>query len=94
MSIMVFAGASQIMAVGMFVQGAALPVIVFATFLLNLRHLIMSSYVMNKLKGTKMSMKRILAFALCDESFALFSAGIGMKIVKDAEEKMDMEDYA
>lgn len=73
MSIFVFAGASQIMAVGMLAQGAAAPMIVLATFLLNLRHLVMSSYVMNRLKSTKPARRLLLAYALCDESFALFS---------------------
>lgn len=71
---LVFAGASQIMAVGMLAQGAAIPVIIIATFLLNLRHLIMSSYVMSKLKDTKIGMKMLLAFSITDESFVLFSA--------------------
>ena len=38
MSLLVYAGASQIMAAGMLAQGAAAAVIVLATFLLNLRH--------------------------------------------------------
>ncbi len=73
MSIIVFAGASQIMSIGMLVQGASVPAIIFATFLVNLRHLIMSTYVMNRLKETKLYKKMALAYVLCDESFALFS---------------------
>ena len=49
MSVMVFAGASQIMAVGMLASGAGLLSIVVATFILNLRHLIMSTCVVNQM---------------------------------------------
>lgn len=73
MSIIVIAGASQIMAVGMLVQGASVPAIIFATFLINLRHLIMSTYVMNRLKENGLLKKLALAYVLVDESFALFS---------------------
>ena len=45
MSIAVFAGASQMMAVGMYVQGASIIAMILATFILNLRHLIMSTCV-------------------------------------------------
>ena len=50
MSVLVFAGASQIMAVQMLADGAAVPAIVLATFILNLRHLIMSTCVFGKIK--------------------------------------------
>ena len=73
MSIIVIAGASQIMAVGMLVQGASVPAIIFATFLINLRHLIMSTYVMNRLKEIGLLKKMALAYVLVDETFALFS---------------------
>lgn len=73
MSIIVIAGASQIMAVGMLVQGASIPAIIFATFLINLRHLIMSTYVMNRLKEKGLLKKMALAYVLVDETFALFS---------------------
>jgi len=73
MSAIVFAGASQMMAVGMIAQGAAPISIVISTFLLNIRHLVMSSYMMNKLRNEKLPMRAFLSFAVCDESFALFS---------------------
>lgn len=73
MSIFVLAGSSQIMACGMLVQGAALPTIVLATFFLNLRHAIMSSSIFSRLKPVTLKEKLLLAYALTDESFALFS---------------------
>lgn len=50
MSVTVFAGASQMMAVGMYVQGASIAAMILATFILNLRHLIMSTCVVNRIK--------------------------------------------
>lgn len=73
MSVMVFAGASQIMATGMVIQGASAVAIVAATFLLNLRHFIMSTYVMHHLKETPVGLRLLAAFGVTDESFALFS---------------------
>lgn len=73
MSAFVFAGASQIMAVGMVAHDASIFAVVMATFILNLRHLMMSTCVMNRLKGTKAGMKLLLAFGVTDESFAIFT---------------------
>ena len=74
MSTLVFAGASQIMAVGMVGAGASMLSIVVATFVLNLRHFIMGSYIMKKLGKTKISEKITAAHGITDESFAIISA--------------------
>ena len=72
MSVLVMAGSSQLMAVGML--GSATTVsILTAVFFVNLRHIVMSSAVMSRLKHTSLREKLLCAFALCDESFALFS---------------------
>ena len=71
-SLTVFAGASQMLAVSMTLEGATILAIILATFILNLRHLIMSTVVMNKMEGRK-SLKLIAAFGVTDESFAIFS---------------------
>ena len=73
MSIAVFAGASQMMAVGMYAQGAGLAAIILATFLLNLRHVIMSTCVMNRMHPAPKAAKIAAAFGVTDESFAIFS---------------------
>jgi len=73
MSVLVFAGASQIMAIGMFAHDASIFAVIMATFILNLRHLMMSTCVMNRLKETKVGMKLLLAFGITDESFAIFT---------------------
>lgn len=75
MSLSVFAGASQIMAVGMTAQGAGIAAIILATFILNLRHFIMSMCVVNKIKSEKIRVKLLAVFGVTDESFALFTTG-------------------
>ena len=79
MSILVFAGASQIMSVGMIAQGASLGAIVIATFIINLRHIIMSTCVMGRMKGVSRSKKLIAAFGVTDESFAIFTTIVEKK---------------
>ena len=73
MSLSVFAGASQMMAVGMYAQGASIFAMILATFLLNLRHLIMSVCVMNRMRQDSVPVKLLAAFGVTDESFAIFT---------------------
>lgn len=73
MSLTVFAGASQMMAVGMYAQGAGLTAMILATFILNLRHLIMSVCVMEPLREAPVPLKLLAAFGVTDESFAIFT---------------------
>lgn len=73
MSIAVFAGASQMMAVGMYVQGASIIAMILATFILNLRHLIMSTCVVNRMKNEPVKRKLLATFGVTDESFAIFT---------------------
>lgn len=76
MSALVMAGSSQLMVVGMMGQATVLTM-VMAVFFVNLRHLVMSSAVMSRLAGTPLRTRLLCAFALCDESFALFSLSGG-----------------
>ncbi|WP_069999568.1 AzlC family ABC transporter permease [Cellulosilyticum sp. I15G10I2] len=73
MSIMLLAGASQLMAVNMLAIGAGSIEIIIATFIINMRHLIMSIYVMNRLKEIPRPLKLILAFGVTDETFGIMS---------------------
>jgi len=70
---LVFAGASQLMAVNMLMMGAGAVEIVSATFVLNLRHFIMSMSIMNELKHILKFWKTILSFGLTDETFSLLA---------------------
>ena len=73
MSAAVFAGASQMIAVTMLAQGTGIALIIFATFIVNLRHLIMSTCVMNRMKDAPPPARLLCAFGLTDESFAIFT---------------------
>lgn len=73
MSFLVFAGASQMMGSGLYAQGAGSPEIIFAAFLLNLRHVIMSACVMRRMEPAPRYLRLLLAFGVTDESFSIFT---------------------
>lgn len=73
MSVLVFAGASQIMAVGMIGTGASAVSIILATFVLNLRHVIMSTCVFRRVKIKNFFLKLISALSVTDEGFAIIT---------------------
>ena len=70
MSLLVFAGAAQFTAVGMWGQAGG-PLIVLTTCIINLRHLLMGASVAPHLRGQPGRWKALLAFGLTDESYAL-----------------------
>ena len=73
MSVSVFTGAGQMLAAQMLTQNASLIVIVIATFIINLRYVIMSTCVVNGLKGSPLYLKMIGCFGVTDEAFAIFT---------------------
>lgn len=73
MSVFVFAGASQMMAVGMYAQGASITAMIITTFILNLRHIIMSVCIMNRIRNESTKIRLLSAFGVTDESFAIFT---------------------
>ena len=73
MSAAVLAGAAQMMSTGMVAQGSAVITIVIATFILNLRHLIMSTCVMAKMEPCPKWLRLLASFGVTDESFAVFT---------------------
>lgn len=70
-SIMVFAGASQFMALDLIKAGIATGNIILATFLLNLRHLVMSASLSVRLKEIKKHWLIFIAFGITDEFFSI-----------------------
>ena len=76
MSLTVFAGASQMMAAGMVIQGAGLAAIIVATFLLNLRHVIMSTCVFETMAPSRIAPRLLASYWVTDESFAVFTTGV------------------
>jgi 4-azaleucine resistance transporter AzlC len=74
MSIIVFAGAAQFIAVQMISEGAIFNSIVSAVFLMNLRHFLMSASVKSKMGHVSRIKFPLIAFFVTDETFAVSSA--------------------
>ena len=73
LSFIVFAGASQFVAVGMFALGAGGVEIIMTTMFLNFRHFLMSASLVNRINYEHNWMKPIIAFFVTDESFSVAS---------------------
>lgn len=73
MSLLVYAGASQFIAVGMIGADAGLAAIAATTFLVNIRHVLMSAALSPSFRGVRRPVLAALAFLITDESFALSS---------------------
>jgi len=71
MSLIVFAGSSQFIAVSMLSLGAGAVSIVIATFMVNLRHLLMSSALVVYLSQPGRKILALFAYGVTDESFAV-----------------------
>ncbi|WP_226576649.1 AzlC family ABC transporter permease [Halobacillus litoralis] len=71
MSILVFAGAAQFLAVGMVTAGTGIVEIIIATFVLNFRHFVMSLSFVNRLKHTAVRVKWPFTLGLTDETFTM-----------------------
>jgi len=71
MSLVVYAGSAQFIGVNMLAAGAAAPAIISTTFLVNLRHLLMSTALVPSLRENKPWQNALLAYGITDESFAV-----------------------
>ncbi|WP_459933548.1 AzlC family ABC transporter permease [Fundidesulfovibrio butyratiphilus] len=71
MSVLVYAGSAQLIAVNMFGAGAPAVSIVVMTFVVNLRHVLFSAALSPYLKGWSRARLAAFTFELTDESFAL-----------------------
>jgi len=72
MSLFVFAGASQFVAITMLAGGiSSWTMIVFTTLLINLRHLLMGASLSPYLNRSPLPLQALLTFVLTDESYAL-----------------------
>lgn len=76
MSIFVFAGSSQLICVNMLSAGAGIMPIIVMTFLVNLRHILMSASLSLHFKQTSKRLLPLLGFIITDESFAVGSSGL------------------
>jgi 4-azaleucine resistance transporter AzlC len=71
MSLLVFAGSAQFICVAMLAAGASLPGIILTTFVVNLRHGLMSSALAVHLSGASRRFLAVFAYGITDESFAV-----------------------
>jgi 4-azaleucine resistance transporter AzlC len=71
MSVIVFAGSSQFIAVSMMSSGASAMSIILTTFMVNLRHLLMSSALAIHLGRSNRKILSLFAYGVTDESFAV-----------------------
>lgn len=69
MSITVFAGASQFVALNLLAMGTSYWQIIITTFILNLRHFLMSASLAQRLKPGKLT--PFLSFGVTDETFSV-----------------------
>ena len=85
MSVIVYAGSSQLIATGLFAAGVPAWTIIATTFVVNLRHLLFSAALSPYLKGWRKGELAAFAYELTDESFALHSAAFAEGMPPKAE---------
>jgi len=71
MSLLVFAGSAQLIAVGLIEASAGLAALAATTFLVNLRHLLMSAAVAPHLGHLSRLQQALFSYQLTDETFAV-----------------------
>lgn len=71
MSLLVFAGSAQFICVAMLAAGASVPAIILTTFVVNLRHVLMSSALALYLRGQGRAFLALYSYGITDESFAV-----------------------
>ena len=74
MSVVIFAGASQFVGVNMLALGSTMGEVIFTTFVLNLRHLLMSASLAPRIEpGSSKGLLSAVSFGITDETFSLAS---------------------
>jgi 4-azaleucine resistance transporter AzlC len=71
MSLFVFAGSAQFIAMGLVGAGTGWPLIVLTTFVVNIRHLLYSATLLPHLQRLPRRWQLILSFGLTDETFVV-----------------------
>jgi 4-azaleucine resistance transporter AzlC len=74
MTVLVFAGAAQFIAVPMLAAGAAPAAIVLTTFVVNMRHYLMAAALAPSFRGFSRPWLALIAHGINDESFAVATA--------------------
>lgn len=73
MSIFVFAGAAQYISLSLITAGVAPILIVLNTFVVNIRHFLMTAALNEKMEPAAVWKKALYAFGITDESFAVLA---------------------
>jgi 4-azaleucine resistance transporter AzlC len=76
MSALVFAGASQFAALQLLLVSSSMLFIILTTFLINLRHIMMSGFLNTYHKTHSAWKKLLIAFGITDETFAISTNGL------------------
>lgn len=71
MSLIVFAGSSQFIAVGLLAASTAIPLIIATTFFVNLRHMLYATSLMPHVSRIPQLLRAPIAFWLTDETYAV-----------------------
>lgn len=71
MSLLVYAGSAQFIGTALIASGAAFSSIIFTTFLVNLRHLLMSASLSPYLKHLTTPILSLISFGITDETYAV-----------------------
>ncbi|WP_188499157.1 AzlC family ABC transporter permease [Pullulanibacillus pueri] len=73
MSLFVYAGASQFMALQMFAAGTSGLEIILATFIINIRHFLMTASLSEKIYERSLMKRALVAYGVTDETFSVAS---------------------
>ena len=79
MSVFVFAGASQFIAVTLLASATAFPVILLTVFIVNLRHMLYAASLMPQIEKVPHWLRAPMAFWLTDETFAVVSTRLSAR---------------
>lgn len=80
MSIFVYAGAAQYISLSLITAGVAPAVIVLNTFIVNIRHFLMTASLNEKMQPDDRWKKALYAFGITDESFSVLATQKGNKL--------------
>jgi len=73
MSLLVFAGASQFIAVTLLASATAYPIIILTVFVVNLRHMLYSASLMSHVEKIPQWLRASMSFWMTDEAYAVVS---------------------
>jgi len=77
MSLIVFAGASQYIALSLIAYGTGMVEIILTTFIVNIRHFLMSTSLNEKLVEDRLFNKILYSFGITDETFSVVATKEG-----------------